>query len=305
MDTLIRIATDVIAPIFLIIGISVLVDRILKPDSRGLSRLVVYLFTPFLVAEGVANSNIEGEETVQLFAIVLLMSLFVSLAAWGVARLLKYDRKLTSAFILTVALINSGNFGIPVCELAFGDAGASRGLLFFVATMLTTYTLGVYLASAGTTSSVESLKRVFMNPMPYALIIGFILNLTGHPISGMEPAFRKPVEWLSDAAIPGMMVVLGVQLSNARLKGRILPILVASGMRLLVSPLITAVLTALLGISGVLEQVSITQAAMPTAVIAGVLAAEFDGEDDFVIGTILVSTLLSFVTLAVVLALVM
>jgi predicted permease len=121
----------------------------------------------------------------------------------------------------------------------------------------------------------------------------------------MAPALRKPIEWLSDAAIPAMMVVLGLQLSRAQLRGRIQPILVASGLRLVLSPLIAVVLAALLGMSGVVEQVSITQAGMPTAVIAGVLATEYKGESDFVIGTILVGTVVSLVTLTVLLALVM
>jgi predicted permease len=305
MDTLVHIATDVIAPILMIVAISIILDRILHPDPRGLSQLVVYLFTPFLVLEGVANSNLEGKETGQLIGLAVLLSVVISLIAWGVARSMKYDQRLTSAFILTVVVMNSGNYGIPVCQLAFGAAGETRALIFFVGSMLVIYTWGVFLASRGSVSTRQALMKVVLNPMPYALIIGFALNLTHHPVADMAPALRKPIEWLSDAAIPAMMVVLGLQLSRAQLRGRIQPILVASGLRLVLSPLIAVVLAALLGMSGVVEQVSITQAGMPTAVIAGVLATEYKGESDFVIGTILVGTVVSLVTLTVLLALVM
>jgi len=59
-----------------------------------------------------------------------------------------------------------------------------------------------------------------------------------------------------------------------------------------------------LGITGLTRQVILTESAMPTAVISGVLAAEFGADTEFVTATILVSTLLSIVTLSVLLALI-
>jgi len=102
-----------------------------------------------------------------------------------------------------------------------------------------------------------------------------------------------------------MLALLGIQLSRASIRGRIKPIVMAAGMRLIVSPVIAVALVALLGLSGLTRQVAIVQASMPTAVIAGVLTTEFGGDIDFVTGAILVSTVASTVTLSVILSLLM
>jgi hypothetical protein len=89
------------------------------------------------------------------------------------------------------------------------------------------------------------------------------------------------------------------------IRGRIKPVLLASSMRLVVSPLIVLVPVAVLGVTGLTRQVVLVEAAMPTAVIGGVLATEFGSDSEFVTGTILISTLLSIITLSVLLSWVM
>jgi len=97
--------------------------------------------------------------------------------------------------------------------------------------------------------------------------------------------------------------VLGIQLSRTSLRGRIGPVLLASGLRLIVAPLLAVPLALALGLSGLTRDVAIVQSAMPVAVVSGVLATEFGSDADFVTATILVSTLLSIVTLGILLAL--
>jgi predicted permease len=57
-------------------------------------------------------------------------------------------------------------------------------------------------------------------------------------------------------------------------------------------------------LSGVSKQAAILESAMPTAVLATVLAAEFNVDPEFVTGTVLVSTVLSPLTVTPLLALI-
>ncbi len=116
---------------------------------------------------------------------------------------------------------------------------------------------------------------------------------------------ERSVSLLSDAAIPVMLVVLGMQLSRSSVRGKMRNILTAAGLRLVASPLIAVVLALILGVTGLERQVSITQAGMPTAVMSAVLAAEFGSDAEFVTAVIAVSTVLSMITLAILLAFVM
>ena len=57
----------------------------------------------------------------------------------------------------------------------------------------------------------------------------------------------------------------------------------------------------LLGLTGVTRQVAIVDAATPTAVMASVLATEFESDSKLVSSIVLMTTLLSLVTMPIVL----
>jgi predicted permease len=302
MSTLIEVARDVLAPIFIVVALSFWLDRRLGIDPGSLSRLVIYLFSPALVFNSLANSSLSGGEAEQLVGVAVVMSFMVAGLAWLIARGQKFNPKMESAFIMSATLINAGNYGIPLNRFAFGVAGESRAVIFYVATAFMAYTVGVFIASRGTRPAREALRNVFYVPLLYAAVLGVLFNRWNVKL---PVSLDRSVKLLSDAAIPAMLVVLGIQLSRASMRGQIRPILMASSLRLLAGPLLAFGLVLLFGMSGYARQVSIVQAGMPTAVATGVLATEFGSDAEFATATILVSTVLSMATLSVLLALVM
>lgn len=295
-------AYNIIAPIALIVGLSVLIDRWLNFDSTSLARSTVYIFSPFLVFEGTANSQLDAGEASGVIVMAVLTSLLITLLAWIVARMMRLDRRTGNAFVISAGLINTGNYGIPLSRFAFGPEGEDPAIVYFVVTIVIANTLGVYLASAGTVSTAKAIGNVFKVPLPYAAFLGLIVNVTN---LNLPLPIDRSVALLSDAAIPVMLVVLGMQLSRTSVRGKLRNILTASLLRLVGSPLIAVVLALLLGITGLERQVTITQAGMPTAVMSAVLAAEFGSDSELVTAVIAVSTVLSLITLAILLAFVM
>jgi predicted permease len=165
-----------------------------------------------------------------------------------------------------------------------------------------TNTLGIYLASRGTASIRQSLLNILKVPMPYATALGFLLNISG---VSLPLPLERATGLLGQAAVPVMLIILGLQLSRlSRMSfviDRLGPVLLAAGLRLVVAPLVALPLVSLLGLSVLTGQVSVIQASMPTAVMAGVLATEFGNDAQFATAVILVSTLASVVTLSVLL----
>jgi predicted permease len=302
MTSLFGVLYNVLAPIFLIIGLAVLLDRRFALDPRVFSRAVIYLFSPCLVFGGIARSELKADELGQILAMAALSSLLIALVGWGETRLFRLDRKLASAFMLSVVLVNAGNYGLPLNDFAFGQAGMQRAIVFFVVSAMISNTLGVYLASRGAASVRRSLLNVLTVPLPYATVLGFLVNIKGLTL---PLPLDRAVTILGQAAVPGMLIVLGLQLSRTAVRGRVGPILLATVTRLGVAPLIALALATLLGLSGLTRQVSIIQASMPTAAMAGVLATEFGSDAEFTSAVILVSTLVSIVTLSILLSLLM
>ncbi len=299
-DTLGEVAYNIILPLFLVIGIVMLVDYIFEIDPRPMSRLVIYLFTPFLIFEQLATTELTAGEAGGLIGVAVGMSLLIAALATIVAGWLRLDRRTGSAFVLTATLVNAGNYGLPLNRFAFGAAGEARAVVFFVSTVLVTYTLGVFLASRGNLPTRDALLNILRVPLVYAALAGITLNVANIE---MPTPIARTTGLLAQAAVPAMLVVLGLQLRRAELKGHIAPILAASGLRLLVAPVIGLLLALLLGISGLTRNVAVIQSAMPTAVISSILAMEFGADTEFVAGAILVSTILSMLTLSVALTL--
>ena len=108
----------------------------------------------------------------------------------------------------------------------------------------------------------------------------------------------RPIQLLSDAALPLMILILGMQLERAERPKRLVIVGVAVAVSLIASPLVALGLTALLGVSGPAQQAAVTLSSMPVAVTTTILALEFDLAPDFVTGAVFLSTMLSPFTLA-------
>jgi malate permease and related proteins len=107
----------------------------------------------------------------------------------------------------------------------------------------------------------------------------------------------RAVDLMADAAIPTMLVLLGMQLQKANLRENIRALFISTSARLVAGPLIMLGLSSLIGMQGLVQQVSILQAGMPGAVTATVLATEYDTNPEFVTAAITIGTVLSPLTL--------
>ncbi len=304
MPAALQIAYDVILPIFIAAGLGFWFGRRFQPDPRTLSRLGIYVFSPALVFHSIANSTLQPTEIGQMFVLVVALYLITML----IARLLIAVRpsiapEIQSAFILSVVLANSGNYGISFVDFAFGDAGVQIAVLVFVMTSLMANTLGIYIASSGTASVLQGIKNVFSVPMVYAAVLGFWVNFGA--VTLPLPIARS-VELMGQAAVPLFIVLLGVQLARISIRGNLQPVIgtitLASVTRLLVAPFIILALTALLGITGFTRGVLLVQLSTPTAVYATLLATEFGSDAQFTTSVIFITTIASLFTLSVIMA---
>lgn len=117
----------------------------------------------------------------------------------------------------------------------------------------------------------------------------------------MPASLFRAVDLLANAAIPGMLVLLGIQLRAAPMVRGQAVVLRSASVRLLVAPLLAWLLCLAFGIGGVTRNVVVLQAAMPTAVMVAVLVTEYAAAPRLVATVILFTTLASMLTLSIVL----
>ena len=302
MPEVFDIMLNVIAPIFFIVGLATLFSRRTNPDPRAFSTVVIYLFLPFLVFRGMANSQIEGGVIVKILVVAFGVPLIMTVIGLGISYWLRLDRRQESAFVLCLMLVNAANYGIPLNDFAFGVESRQYTLVYYVAAATMANTFGVFFASRGSVSSLEAFRNVFKVPLMYGALLGLVINIGEITLPA---TLEKATDILADAAIPGMMTVLGMQLAHLSVRGRVRLIFLASATRLLIGPVIAFTLATLLGMSGLARQSTIVEASMPTAVMAGILATQFEADSEFVTSVIIVSTLSSILTLSVLLSFLM
>jgi predicted permease len=300
MSLFLNVFSPVLLPLVLVAGAAYLLGHFSRLDPRPIARLTFYLFNPSLVFVALASSAVAPELLGRLALLKLLTYLTLIPLALGLTSRLRLSAPATSAFVLVAVSANSGNYGLPVNEYAFGAAGLALAVICYVTDNLAINSIGVYLAARGHANGREAFRQVLRNPALYAAPLGIAANQLGWaPPLPLERA----LELLSRAAVPTMLAVLGMQLAVLPLERRHWRLIgLASSLRLIVAPLLAMLYARPLGLTGLARQVGVLQAAAPTAVMTSIVAGRYDVEPNLVAGTILASSLASLVTVTALLS---
>ncbi|HVH26548.1 MAG TPA: AEC family transporter, partial [Vicinamibacterales bacterium] len=211
MNLLFSIFADDIIPIFAIAGVGFLLARHFDASVRTVSRVSFNALSPCLVFDQLVTSNLTGSEFGRMALFCVLLTASMGLAARLAAVPLRLDRQTLSSFLLVVMFSNSGNYALPVVLFAFGDVALGHASVYFVTSAVLVYTVGVFVAAKRL-----SMRRAFLSlarvPAIYAVAAASVVLVTRVEL---PVAVMRPISMLSDAALPTMLLVLGMQLERA------------------------------------------------------------------------------------------
>ena len=291
-------ASDIL-PIFVIAGVGFLLARHLAVQVQTLSRVTFHALAPALVFTMLTTSTLTGLEFGRMAAFYALVAASSAAMARLAAIPLRLDRASLSAFLLVVVCSNSGNYGLPVALLAFGREALTFASVYFVSSAIFSYTGGILLAASGRRSVAQALAGIVRVPAVYGAVAAAIVMAFGLQV---PEAVARPMTLLSDAALPMMVLVLGMQLERTTWPERPDMVAVAALLSLVATPLAAFGIAHLVGLQGAAFQAGVLQASMPTAVVTTILALEFNVAPNFVTSVVCVTTLLSPITLTVLIA---
>jgi len=300
LSSLLGLFANNILPILIVAAVGVLLQRIFRLDVRTFSQAIIYVLAPCLIFTNLAFSDIAISEMLLMVALALLLILCMGAISYVASRLLRLPAKLASVFIITTTFMNAGTFGLPFTDFTLGSNGLAWASIFFVTSATMMNSAGIYIATAGAYSPLDALRKLARFPAIYAIPLALIVRATGFVIP--LPILR-PIELLSDAAVPTMLLLLGMQIADNGMPQQKGILALSTSLRLLASPLIAWLLASSLGLAGIARDAAIIEAAMPTAVFTAVLAHEFDLDSSFATSAIFASTLLSPLTLTLLISL--
>lgn len=277
---------EIIAPISLIVLIGYWLQKTTDLIvTAGMSGLAMLVGTPSLVFSTLTKTELSSTLLLQ----VSLGAFCVCLCAIAFALLaLKFLRLEPRTFLPALTMPNSGNLGLPLVLLAFGEEGLAFGIAFYFVIALFQYTV-MPIVVAG----IFSVKRVLKEPLIWAVVSALIVMFSDMEVPSVV---ADTTAILGGMMIPIMLILLGAAIARLGF-GDFRKTLKLALVRLgigLAAGLSTAFL---LGTSGIASGTIVLMASMPSALVTYVLAERYDREPEKVAGLVIASTVVSLFAL--------
>ena len=292
---------NVVTPVFILVAVGYYIGPLLKIEARPLSKTAYFVFVPAFVFNIISEANIAAELAILMLCFTFVVQISVAALGFLVGKILRQSWDITAAFVLIATFGNVGNFGLPLIEFRFGEIARIPATIYFLATIFISFVICVGVASWARNGGMAAVFSVFKTPALLALVPALILNISGTEV----PTFLSRLSGLlGQAMIPVMLFTLGIQMAEIAKIKIDFNVFAASTVRLIGGPLLAVILVPLFGLQGIERDAGILQAAMPSAVLASIIAMEYKLIPEFVTTTVLFSTLFSILTLTVILTLI-
>ena len=266
-------------------------------DIKPLATLQIRILVPAFLLVRLTESSLNWSDLSRVALGIALIKLGMALVIFVIAKVAKLSQSTTFVLLVTTCVFNAGNFGIPVAERTFGTNGAAVEAVVVLMSNFSLWGIGYALMSARTSSGLSWLKQYFSLPMPYAFLLAMFLKLTG--IQVPEPIW-SPISWCANAVIPVALLTLGIQLAKqARLPSLKFISVVVAG-KLILMPIIAALVCWLFGYWPWPAGQMILAAASPSAVNAVLLAIDQKADVERTTDAVFWTTAVSSITVPIV-----
>ena len=308
---------NTLAPVFLVIGLGAVLRRVgfIGSDMhRQMNRLAYWVATPCLLFLKIGMSPPTGGSGAMVARSVLLATLVLTGVALVVARLLRQPGRSAGALMHVAFRGNLAFVGLPVVIFAFAGhpegARAEAATAVALGPVIVGYNILavlVLLLSQHRMSGSALLnvaKKVFTNPLIISCVAGLLWNRCAFAAGVCLPVVADRVlSTLGYSALPLALLSVGAALMATPLKGRAIPAICASTIKVAVGPAAGFLVARWCG-GDVVEVLVVTiLMACPSAIASYVMTDQLGSDSTLCASAIVISTVLSAFGLAAVLML--
>ena len=283
---------EVVFPVFFVVGIGYyLGKKNPKIDTKFITNFAANIGTPAMVIYAVTSTGINFEIFRDYFWYYLLAIICFSIV--GINNLFLINTKDIIRELPPIIFPNTGNMGLPICLFAYGSQGLGVSASITSLIILMHFTVGVFLADRK-----FNLDVIIKNPPFYAIIFSAIVLF--YEID-MPVFVINTTEWLMYATIFLILMSLGIALTRLKVFS-LNNAVISSITRMFIGPLIGIGLIWFFDLEGFAAGVLLIQCSMPSAVLNYLVGSIYSPKKvvDSVASTIVVSTLMSFITIPIV-----
>lgn len=307
----ISVVTSTVFTMFIVICIGFIAAKlnIISGDfSKKLSDLIIKICQPFLIISAVIKVEYTDENFKTGLMILILgigVHIFSAIIAYFASIPLNknFDERTLSEFSMVFS--NCGFMGFPILSAALGDIGLFWGAFYCVTFNLLEWTYGFVILSRKRSDIKPTLKKTIVNYGTIPCMIGFLLFMCRWSIfekTVVGTCLTNAFEYMGSLCTPVSLLIIGAMLARIPVKKLVtsLPVLYTCLFKLIIIPLLTALLLALIGLSDDIVIFASIMAGLPTAANSVMIAEKYDFSSDHTAHIVAVSTLLSPLTIPVV-----
>ena len=282
---------------------------------KGLSSFVFYLAIPALLFRTLARGEIPEALDFDIVFAYFSGAFLVMGVAWAAGRLVFANGAGELALMGMGSMYsNTVLLGIPLVYAVFGEPGILPMMMIVTFHSLILLPLTMILIELGRAGgraadnpgggarrvAASTAASVFKNPVILSMLAGLAYNISGLALPGPVDSFAG---LLGGASAPCALFALGATLAAYRLGGDLRESLVVVALKLLLHPLaVWLAATQIFALSPVWAAVATLTAALPSGVNVFVIARQYDIYLARASAIILISTGLSVLTLAALIA---
>ena len=283
----------ILFPIFGIVAAGYFYGRQHKPEMAVANRLNMDVFVPALVFAAMAGKSFDLAAYAPLALGGLLVIGTCGLLAWPLSRLVGIQPK---TLVPPMLFNNSGNIGLPLAVLAWGEAALPAAVILFMVENTLHFSFGARLLDPH--ARILTLWKV---PVVFAALAGLTVALLKIPV--WEPAVIA-IKMLGDVSVPLLLFSLGVRMTDVSFRDWKLPV-GAALLRPLAGMAIAWGVIQLLGLQGRDAAMLLVFGALPPAVLNFLFAERYKQEPQRVASIVLIGNLAALIFLPLALALVL
>jgi len=191
----------IIFPVVAIVLVGYFYATKFQPNMETANTINMNIFLPALMFSVLSKESFQIQNYQLLATSGVIVILGSGILAWIVAKALSINIK---TFVPPMMFNNTGNIGLPLAVLAFGEVALGAAVVLFVIEMLLHFTFGAYILSKNT-----NFMSIFRSPILIATLAGLSVNLID-----FQPwlPVRQMIDLLGQAAIPLLLFTLGTRL---------------------------------------------------------------------------------------------
>ncbi len=254
--------------------------------------LAINIGLPALLFHTLATSSVELVSLGNMALAAIVVHLISTGVAFTYLRWAGKDWRLSVAHVVG----NTGNLGLPLCLLAFGEEGLAYAMAYFAVQAVLMFSVGDAIYAGR-----FSISALYRSPVLAAVLAGISVRVLDIPIPSV---LMNTTSLLSGFVIPIMLMTLGVSLASLRVT-QLRECLAWSFIRTGAAIIIGFGVAAVFQLEGVARGVLIIEATVPVAVFNFLLAQKHGRDSGEVSGLIVITHLGALLYLPIVLHLVL